>query len=78
MHSHMIFAGPDNMKKLIHLDNVTGEIVVANKIDHEQFTWLNLTARATDSGVPPRFSLVDLFIQVITVLKYIINNFVII
>ncbi|KAJ9587165.1 hypothetical protein L9F63_019319, partial [Diploptera punctata] len=57
--------GPRDVKDLIHLDAVTGEIVVANKIDHELFPWLNFTVRATDSGIPPRSSLVDVFIQVL-------------
>ncbi|PSN51541.1 Cadherin-23 [Blattella germanica] len=49
---------------LVHLDIETGEIVVANKIDHEQFPWLNFTVRATDSGIPSRSSFVEVFIQV--------------
>lgn len=28
---------------MLHLDKNTGEIVVANKIDHEVYDWLNLT-----------------------------------
>lgn len=50
---------------LLHLDSDTGEVVVANKIDHELTPWLNLTVRATDSGVPPRSSLVEVFVQVL-------------
>lgn len=42
----------------------TGEMVVANKVDHEQYPWINLTVKAVDSGVPPRYSVVDMFIQV--------------
>lgn len=38
---------------------------MANKIDHEQFPFINFTVRATDSGVPPRSSLADVFIQVL-------------
>lgn len=52
------------MIKLVHLEEETGEVLVANKIDHEIYPWLNLTVKATDSGTPPRSSLVDLFIQV--------------
>ncbi|GFG38793.1 hypothetical protein Cfor_02805 [Coptotermes formosanus] len=57
--------GPRAATELVHLDSETGEIVVANKIDHEQFPFLNFTVRATDSGVPPRSSLADIFIQVL-------------
>ncbi|XP_077287524.1 cadherin 88C [Arctopsyche grandis] len=57
--------GPSEMIKLVHLEPDTGEILVANKIDHETYPWLNLTVKATDSGIPPRSSLVDLFIQVL-------------
>jgi len=39
--------------------------VVANKIDHEQHQWLNFSVRATDSGVPARSSLVDVYITVL-------------
>jgi hypothetical protein len=58
-------AGPRAATGLVHLDSETGEIVVANKIDHEQFPFINFTVRATDSGVPPRSSLADVFIQVL-------------
>uniref|UniRef100_A0A8D8Q5N3 Cadherin-23 n=1 Tax=Cacopsylla melanoneura TaxID=428564 RepID=A0A8D8Q5N3_9HEMI len=53
------------IRELISLDEDTGEIVVANKIDHEQHKWLNLSVRATDSGVPPRSSYAEVFIQVL-------------
>ena len=53
------------LRQLIHLDAQTGEIVVANKIDHELYQWLNFSVRATDSGVPTRSSLVDVFITVL-------------
>ena len=39
---------------LVNLDSETGEMVVNNKIDREQYSWLNLTVRATDSGIPSR------------------------
>lgn len=57
--------GPPELTSLVHLDSESGEIVVANKIDHELYDWVNITVRATDSGVPSRSSLVDVFIQVI-------------
>lgn len=46
--------GPTDTIDLVHIDTESGEIVVANKIDHEIFQWLNYTVRATDSGYPPR------------------------
>ncbi|XP_054726430.1 cadherin-23 [Anastrepha obliqua] len=57
--------GNPAIRNLVHLDPQTGELVVANKIDHEQFQWLNLTVRATDSGVPPRSTLVDVYVSVL-------------
>ena len=50
-----MFAGPIEIIRLIHLDSESGEIVVANKIDHETNEWLNFTVKATDSGIPSRF-----------------------
>lgn len=49
--------GPANIIELVQIDTESGEIVVANKIDHELFQWLNYTVRATDSGVPQRLIL---------------------
>lgn len=46
--------GPKEITDLVHLDPETGEMVVANKIDREMYSWLNLTVKATDSGIPPR------------------------
>lgn len=57
--------GDPGMTGLVHLDPQTGEVVVANKIDHETHQWLNFTVRAIDSGYPPRSSLVDVFVSVI-------------
>lgn len=57
--------GPADITELLHLDPESGEIVVANKIDHEMFQWLNFTVRATDFGVPARSSMVDCFVQII-------------
>lgn len=57
--------GHDEILDLIYLDRETGEVVVANKIDHELFRWLNFTVRATDSGLPPRSQLAEVFVQVI-------------
>ncbi len=58
------FTGPLEMKELVHLDSLSGEMVVAGKIDRERHAWINLTARASDSGTPMRTSLVPVFIQV--------------
>ncbi|XP_055377759.1 cadherin-23 isoform X2 [Condylostylus longicornis] len=57
--------GDPRVTGLLHLDPETGEVVVANKIDHEEHQWLNFTVRATDSGYPPRSSLVDVFVSVL-------------
>lgn len=35
-------AMPD-IVKMIYLDRESGDITVASKIDHESFTWLNVT-----------------------------------
>ncbi|KAG7212887.1 hypothetical protein KM043_002239 [Ampulex compressa] len=56
---------PKELSDLVHLDPETGEMVVANKIDREIYSWLNLTVRATDSGVPPRSSLSEVYVQVL-------------
>nr|XP_033326560.1 cadherin-23 isoform X1 [Megalopta genalis]XP_033326561.1 cadherin-23 isoform X1 [Megalopta genalis]XP_033326562.1 cadherin-23 isoform X1 [Megalopta genalis] len=56
---------PQELTDLVHLDSETGEMVVANKIDREQYSWLNLTVRATDSGIPPRSSLSEVYVQVL-------------
>lgn len=57
--------GNPTYRSLMHLDPQTGEIVVASKIDHEQHQWLNFSVRATDSGIPARSSLVDVYITVL-------------
>ena len=57
--------GPEEITSLIHLDTESGEIIVANKIDHEVTKWLNFTVKAIDSGSPSRSSLVDVYIHVI-------------
>ncbi|XP_018055353.1 PREDICTED: uncharacterized protein LOC108691909 [Atta colombica] len=57
--------GPKEITDLVHLDHETGEMVVANKIDREMYSWLNLTVKATDSGIPPRSSLSEVYVQVL-------------
>nr|XP_034827125.1 cadherin-23 [Maniola hyperantus] len=57
--------GPEELLNLVHMESNTGELVVASKIDHETHAWLNLTLKAVDSGLPPRYAVVDLFIQVV-------------
>ena len=49
---------------LVDLDQETGEIVVAGRVDREEFSWLNFTVKATDSGIPPRSNQVDVLVQV--------------
>ncbi|XP_043267778.1 cadherin-23 [Venturia canescens] len=56
---------PKEITDLVHVDSETGEMVVANKIDREIHSWLNLTVRATDSGIPPRSSLSEVYVQVL-------------
>ena len=56
---------PRALQDLVHLDAETGEMVVANRIDFEQYNWLNFTVRATDSGIPTRASHVEVFIQIL-------------
>ncbi|XP_063244010.1 cadherin-23 [Bacillus rossius redtenbacheri] len=57
--------GSRTIMDLLYLDEETGEVVVASRIDHEVTPWLNFTVRATDSGVPPRASFVEVFVQVL-------------
>lgn len=57
--------GTEDILNLVHLDAVSGEILVQEKIDHEIFQWLNFTVRARDSGYPQRSSLADVFVQVL-------------
>jgi len=62
--SYSIRASKD-VKKLISVSQLSGEIVVANRIDHEVTSWINFTVKATDSGVPPRSSIAQVSIKVI-------------
>ncbi|BES92052.1 Cadherin domain [Nesidiocoris tenuis] len=57
--------GGKSLKDLVHLDSATGELLVASRIDREQVPWINMTVKATDSGIPPRSAFVDVFIQVL-------------
>ncbi|KZC14307.1 Cadherin-23 [Dufourea novaeangliae] len=56
---------PRELADLVHLDSETGEMVIANKIDRELYSWLNLTVRAIDSGIPSRSSLSEVYVQVL-------------
>ncbi|XP_058798620.1 cadherin-23 isoform X2 [Phymastichus coffea] len=56
---------PREFTDMVNLDRETGGMTVANKIDREIYSWINLTVRATDSGIPPRSSLAEVCIQVI-------------
>ncbi|XP_052863308.1 cadherin-23 [Anopheles cruzii] len=57
--------GEKAVLELLHVDDHTGEIVVRNRIDHEEFGWLNFSVRATDFGIPSRASFVEVFVQVL-------------
>ncbi|XP_053680882.1 cadherin-23 [Anopheles nili] len=57
--------GDKAVLELLHVDDETGEIVVRNRIDHEEFGWLNFSVRAADTGSPPRASFVEVFVQVL-------------
>ncbi|CAH0391322.1 unnamed protein product [Bemisia tabaci] len=57
--------GSAAVRDLIHLDTETGELVVGGKVDREATPWLNMSVKATDNGVPPRSSFVDVFVQVL-------------
>lgn len=35
--------GKIEFKNLVHLDTSTGNLVVSNKIDHETYSWMNLS-----------------------------------
>lgn len=50
---------------LIRLDPESGEIAVAGRIDHEQVHWINVSVRASDNGVPVRYSFADVILRVI-------------
>uniref|UniRef100_A0A182QBJ4 Cadherin domain-containing protein n=1 Tax=Anopheles farauti TaxID=69004 RepID=A0A182QBJ4_9DIPT len=57
--------GEQAVLELLHVDDETGEIVVRNRIDHEEYGWLNFSVRAADTGSPPRASFVEVFVQVL-------------
>ncbi|EFX90438.1 hypothetical protein DAPPUDRAFT_300008 [Daphnia pulex] len=57
--------GPAELLELVHLNSETGEVVVSGKLDRERFAWMNLTAKASDSGMPKRSSFVPVFIQIL-------------
>lgn len=57
--------GPDTIIRLVSLDPNTGELVVRNKMDREQFSWLNFTVKATDNGIPPRSGFTNVSVQVL-------------
>lgn len=50
---------------LIKLEPSTGELVVGSRIDREQVGWINITVKATDSGIPTRSTFTEVFIQII-------------
>ena len=56
--------GPSDLLRLISIDRKTGEVLVSDKIDRETTSWINVTLKATDSGVPPLTGMTSLSIQV--------------
>ncbi|KAG8193980.1 hypothetical protein JTE90_013674 [Oedothorax gibbosus] len=50
---------------LVGMDKKSGEVSVSNKIDREQFSWLNVTVIATDNGGPPLVGAAEISIQVL-------------
>ncbi|VVC96242.1 unnamed protein product [Leptidea sinapis] len=53
-----VLEGTEELLELVHIDKSSGQMVVSNRIDHEMYPWINLTCKAIDSGVPPRYSVV--------------------
>lgn len=41
--------GMPDIVKMVYLDRESGDITVASKIDHESYTWLNLTVSSNFS-----------------------------
>lgn len=60
-----LMESPKEISELVYLDPETGEMVVSNKIDREIYSWLNYTVKATDSGIPPRTSLSEVYVQIL-------------
>ena len=58
------FQGFDPVMNFVDLDNETGVILVKKRIDRELTPWLNFTVRATDSGIPSKYNLAEVFIKV--------------
>ncbi|XP_064458528.1 cadherin-23-like isoform X2 [Ornithodoros turicata] len=57
--------GNKDYMALVDIDPKTGEVVVSGRIDRELHGWINLTLRATDSGLPPLSGSTQLQIQVL-------------
>ncbi|KAI4457764.1 fat atypical cadherin-related [Holotrichia oblita] len=60
-----ILEGHPDILNLVHLHNNTGDLLVSNKIDHEVYNWINMTVKAIDSGIPPRYSRTEVYIQIL-------------
>ncbi|KAK9745916.1 Cadherin domain [Popillia japonica] len=60
-----ILEGHPDILNLIHLNNNTGDLLISNKIDHEVYNWLNMTVKAIDSGIPPRYSRTEVYVQIL-------------
>ncbi|CAG9863718.1 unnamed protein product [Phyllotreta striolata] len=57
--------GPIELTNLLYLNPDDGDLIVANKIDHELHKWINLTVKAVDNGYPPRSSRTEIFVQIL-------------
>ena len=57
--------GRQELLQLIKINHKTGEVAVSERIDRERYSWINVTVRATDSGLPPLTGLSLLSIQVL-------------
>jgi hypothetical protein len=53
------------MKKLVKLDERTGEITLLSQLDYEQLKELKLTVVATDSGEPPLSSMTGIEVEIL-------------
>ena len=57
--------GRQELLQLIKINHKSGEVVVSERIDREKYSWINITARATDTGYPPLTGVTLLSIQVL-------------
>ena len=60
----MFASAKRNIKKLITINDESGELIVLGHIDREVFDWLNMTVGATDNGLPPMTTYTQVSIKV--------------